>query len=97
MKKGHAGWSNHETWLVALWLENDQKNYQRTNELVRKVIAHHGEIEYDGGTLSHNLKHLVESMVEESGAEGFILHLVNAALSEVDWFELATSYILSTK
>lgn len=30
----YNGWSNYDTWLVALWLNNDEKNYKR---IVNKI------------------------------------------------------------
>lgn len=30
----YNGWSNYDTWLVALWLNNDESNYKR---IVNKI------------------------------------------------------------
>jgi hypothetical protein len=31
----YNGWSNYETWNVALWLDNEQGTYNMTREVVR--------------------------------------------------------------
>jgi hypothetical protein len=48
---GYNGWTNRDTWLVALWIDNDRKNYQTmtqnkehflnyTDEAFRKSLQH---------------------------------------------------------
>ena len=31
----YNGWTNYETWAVALWIDNEQATYQTAREIVR--------------------------------------------------------------
>ncbi len=33
----YNGWTNRDTWLVMLWLDNDEKNYKGVQHLVEGV------------------------------------------------------------
>ena len=33
----YNGWANRDTWLVALWLDNDQRNYVRMIRMVKGI------------------------------------------------------------
>ena len=76
------GWTNHATWLVNLWL---------------------GEYAYDPSELSglsrydavQELKHTVDNILENesSSVTGLAADLINSALADVDWYELADHYI----
>lgn len=35
--ENYNGWTNRDTWLVALWLDNDRENYIRTIRFVNGV------------------------------------------------------------
>jgi hypothetical protein len=34
-EKGYNGWTNYETWLVALWIDNEQGTYGMRQELAQ--------------------------------------------------------------
>ena len=80
-KEGYNGWPNYETWLVGLWLDNDERTYRHWRaeasklsawELARVLETAHKDTSYD-----------------LTGAEGVWADLVGAALSRVDWAYLA--------
>lgn len=75
--KGFNGWPNYETWLVALWLDNDEQTYRHWRaeasklsewELARVLETSHTDASYD-----------------LTGAVGVWADLVGAALKRVDW------------
>lgn len=77
------GWANHATWLVNLWL---------------------GEYNYDHSELSglsryeatQALNEAVDNILTDFGTtepSGLAADLINSALSDVDWYELADSYL----
>ena len=75
----YNGWTNKETWLVNLWL----------GDMLQCEIEDGLEITPD----------YVESVVDEmasaaleSGANGFITDLLNCALGEIDYHEIASHY-----
>ena len=81
--KGHNGWSNYETWNVALWVDNDQGAYEHRCEMARRARSPHA--------LASNVKEWVEDMAPDLGTTMFA-DLLNAALSEVDWYEIAENW-----
>lgn len=102
----YNGWTNYETWLVNLWLTNDEGSYDVVRETVeaawsepvKKIMSSHDPRRVD---VVDAVKALVEDWAgvgdrsEDLGTRlvGFQADLLGAALSEVDWFELAECYI----
>lgn len=37
IKNDYNGWSNRDTWLVMLWLNNDYENYQKITRIVKNT------------------------------------------------------------
>lgn len=100
--KTYNGWTNYETWLVALWFDNDQGTQAYCVEMAEECAANRkpnpfAEDGYTSAnyTLSERLKDYAEELVELSGVEGSGLaaDLVNAALSAVNWREIADHYL----
>ena len=93
----YNGWTNYETWLVKLWMDNEEGSYLYWQEQARCVVvlgdAAIHRAESDAYELAMSLKDHHEEAVEELAAEGFISDLLNAAMSEVNWQEIATSLI----
>jgi hypothetical protein len=78
----YNGWKNKETWLVDLWLGDMLTMDQETgNEITADYI-----------------EMLVEDMVDgalDRGARsfsGFVIDVLNCALGEIDYHELASHY-----
>lgn len=81
----YEGWKNYETWCVKLWIDNEQGAYEYWREQTREVGA-------DGAsTLARQLKGEFEDMAPE--LDGMWADLMSAALSEVDWYEIAEAMI----
>jgi hypothetical protein len=81
--KTYNGWSNYETWNVALWIDNEQDLYKDAKEMARRAKS--------TGHLAHDLKDWIGEMAPDLGATMWA-DLLNAALSEVDWYEIAEHY-----
>ena len=81
-EKGYNGWTNYETWLVALWLDNERTSA----EYWRDCAKHHSTYE-----LSQQMKGEIEDGVPE--LDGFYADLLSAVLSEVNWMEIARHYM----
>lgn len=73
----YNGWKNKETWLVGLWLGDMFASDQEEGIEISE--------EY--------IRSTVESFADESGLDGFLADLLNASLSEIDYFELAAHYM----
>lgn len=96
MSEGYNGWSNYETWDVALWLDNDEGTYTEVREHVAEIVA-----DEDGGNnyvLTIWLREYVSELAETTcpgvieGAS-FVADMFQAALGEVDWLEIANTLL----
>lgn len=102
-ESGYQGWANYETWAVALWLDNDEGSYNYWRERAQEIreegdFGGRGENEFMRETpedekvmltIADELKDQHEEYVAGVGLEGFAADLLNAALSEVNWREIA--------
>lgn len=70
-------WTNYETWVTALWLNNEEGSYHE----IRR-IARHG-----------NTAQALEALVTESApnVQGLYSDLLTHALGRVNWDEIARS------
>lgn len=107
----YNGWTNYETWVVGLWIDNDESTQTYWQEAAQQA--------YDDtkDTLSANarltgvepftrkeraafeLRDLLKEQHEEAlpELEGFAADLLNAALGEVNWHEIALSLLDSVE
>lgn len=85
--KTYNGWTNYETWLVNLWIQNDADLYATLHADVvdadtlfdaKEVLQAWLDNEYD-------------LFVEERG-HGLFQDLLKGALSEVDWYDIAKNW-----
>jgi hypothetical protein len=100
----YNGWKNYETWSVALIVDNDQGLYNERRAIVRDAIENHKESEYwteEEATrygVADAIKEWIEGAAETDVVPDFPLsylwsQLLAAALSEVDWHEIADNWI----
>ncbi len=93
--KKYNGWTNYETWLVSLWMNNDEGSYRYWQETAEKLWD---DKDRDSDAfciaMADRLKDEHETLAsEKTGDSGWIADLVNAALSEVNWYEIAEHYV----
>ena len=97
----YNGWTNYETWAVNLWLDNEEGTQAYWSERAREVFRTSEADEYNTRTeraksdLADELKREHEENTPE--VTGVFADLLNAALSEVDWHEIAKSMIDNAK
>lgn len=77
--RGYNGWSSYETWLVALWLNNDQASYNALEAIKAVDGSVHSKAE--------QLEELVRELYEFEPV-GIVADFVNAAFGRVDWVEI---------
>lgn len=103
-EEGYNGWKNYETWCVGLWIDNERPSYDRAREMAvnakERAVDHERVIDgtWDAGRaatyiLSDALEDWIKDMVPELES-GMFQDLLNAAISEVDWHELAEHYLV---
>lgn len=78
------GWPNRETWLVNLWLTNDQGLYQGAREQAAAADSELGA----GEAVREMLKELRDQDVPQSG---LWVDLINQAFGRVDWRKVGES------
>ena len=93
----YNGWWNYETWVVSLWMDNDPSSYGYWRTATEEVWgesepdAHFTRKERARLTLADRLKDEHEELLPE--VEGFASDLLGAAMSEVNWHEIAENLL----
>ena len=95
---GYNGWTNYETWNVKLWLDNDEGSYLYWRERAEERYAE-GKAGEDMDSAVSDLRDELQSSHEENMPEvhGTYADLLGAALSEVNWHEIAESLMEDAK
>lgn len=102
-ERGYNGWSNYETWAVSLWLDNEQSSYlywreqaarhrqeaPTASDFRRGILTEEQEARYN---LAKQLKEEVTDASPLCDASMYA-DLLGAALSEVDWMEIADHWL----
>lgn len=96
--KPYNGYTNYETWLVALWIDNSegwQSDFQdKANDIWRDSESSEYCTREDEA--KRKLAKIIEEEIDELNPlsdAGMFTDLLNAALSEVDWEDIAENYI----
>lgn len=76
---GYNGWTNKETWLVSLWLGDDFVSLSEEGQIITAAF------------IRETVEYICES--ETKSVEGrFLMDLLNCALGEINYDELAQHY-----
>lgn len=106
-RKEYNGWSNYETWAVNLWLTNDEGGDAYWREQAQEAYdGAEAGTHYTSQTREEHATSLLADAIEEWHGEradeigvtdgskaGVFADLVGAALSEVNWHEIAEHFI----
>ena len=100
--KTYNGWSSYETWAVKLWMDNEESSYRYWQERTREAVETTDDkfpnqfmdkVDNAKSLLAEWLKNEHDSQSEHpvfTAADGTVYaDLLNAALSEVNWHEIA--------
>ena len=96
-KKEYNGWTNYETWLVNLWMDNDPGSQQYWTEVAQDSIEEHhaGQEPESWFYFEGVLKEMLDNMVHgpEWTLAFMAVDLLNAAISEVDTRAIAQAWV----
>ena len=81
----YNGYTNRETWLVCLWINNDE-NAQRHWLTIAADIT-------DRGKLADFVEATYQDQLDSQDHTGMWLDLFGTALARVDWLEVADNLL----
>lgn len=83
----YNGWSTYETWLVNLWIQNDQALHAVLHDEVTSA-----DTLYDAKqVLQAWIDNEYDLYIEDHG-HGLFQDLLRGALQEVNWYEIAKNW-----
>jgi hypothetical protein len=92
-RKEYNGWTNYETWAVALWMNNEEGSQRFWSDCAAEVVD---AADANGTDAACDLADMLKSQHEEAmpdlGATVWA-DLLGAAMSEVNWYEIAEHLI----
>ena len=88
-EEGYQGWTNYETWAVKLWIDNDEGTQEYYHDLVREISKNP---ETGIAYLADRLKEEIEEQAPKIEPSMYS-DLLGAAISEIDFFELAQALL----
>lgn len=97
--RGYNGWPNYETWLTALWIDNEEWSYRHWRASARGLrleapltdhVRRDGMSVEEGAAclLADEIRASVEAYMPDWGATMYS-DLLRRALSEVEWLAIA--------
>lgn len=99
-RKEYNGWTNYETWAVALWIDNDggaDRWIERAGEILDQPWEPFYPSQDHARSCAHQLGAEIKDEHEEgdptANSESVYEDLMRAALSEVNWDEIAGHYV----
>lgn len=88
----YNGWTNYETWLANLWIDND---WRMSESFALQAGDLLGSYEEDEAT--ERLSGRIEEFFDQTRPDienGFFSDIINASLREVNWREIARHYVI---
>ncbi|KKK90141.1 hypothetical protein LCGC14_2726060 [marine sediment metagenome] len=92
------GWTNYETWVTALWMDNEEYTQEIQQAWKRQAIATpKNEVWTKEETERFTLADIIKDYVEENNPlasdASMYSDLMRAAIQEVNWQEIADSIL----
>lgn len=97
-KQTYNGWTNYETWVAKLWIDNDGM----LNNYMEQVEEIYEDVDKDDTTFTAlelttmELRDRIKEYIDEFNPlpeAGMYSDLMNAALSEINYYEIAMSIV----
>jgi hypothetical protein len=99
----YSGWTNYETWNCKLWIDNDQGNLEYWRERAKDVESIENGYMDEPRRKVHALADALQDEFEQQAEDhvplmsGFFADIMNAALTRVNWVEIAESLLEKVK
>ena len=81
-EKTYNGYTNYETWCIMMWIDQDQEKLKT----IQEIIELGQKEEALGIEIMDAIKNYMDGFIPE--LEGFPADLLNAAFSEVNFYEI---------
>lgn len=102
-KSDYQGWTNYETWAMAWGLNNDRDSHEFIIEQAKELLSE-SDTTRDSGSYSSAdvaLADTIKEMVEEGNpladSASVYSDLLNGAIEEIDFREIAANFIDTAK
>lgn len=90
----YSGWPNRETWLVALWLDNEPGTYEASRSITLRIVEEVRARYADRQgfvAAGESLAEYVADLAPDLGAS-LAADLLGHALARVDWASVAEAH-----
>ena len=86
----YNGWTNYETWLVNLWIQNDEELYN----ILREEVVEADTLFDAKELLLAWIDNEYDMFIEATGAThgGLLPDLLRGAMQAVNWYEIAKNW-----
>ncbi len=85
----YNGWRNYETWVVNLWLTNDEVSYNSLYDLAKETPDKFALSQILRVDTEERFYDLRDNSVNEIEIPGMFQDLLMKAIGRVDWLEVA--------
>lgn len=93
MNERHNGWSNYETWLCMVWL-NESGEAEYFANYAQEKLSSGDDLDHAINCVAGDISlSFAERAEEQLGETGFLVDLMNSALREVNYREIASAIV----
>lgn len=89
-EEGYQGWKNYSTWAIALWIDNEQGLQEEVKQMVK-------ELNFEQSDIAESIKDIVEEMNPLKDEPSMFADLLQSAIDDADFYEIAEHFIKGEK